>query len=341
MSERTTSSWRRERESIGRIRSGDGIEQQRRIGDVSSERAVGVEVRPRRNHSRARHQPERRLHPDDSAELRRDSVGAAIVCAERGERDSAGDRDSRAGARATRCLRTSGIIGIAHLAGKRAGAVAVIGEIIRRCLAKHDRARGTHPRNLDRIAGNRVGKKLRPIGARARGGETVHVVDRLGEHWSAIERSTERSAPSSQVGRARLVHSCRGKHVDRVQSAVPGACVVESFPGYLLGAPITARASGLVFDDRAGERIAETLRPSNERNGEERAQLGQRFASGNAADHRDENLTVSFVRRGVRDLAHLAGHDTPVSIALTCPHSRVSIGSAYYVAGYLHFEPHT
>ena len=68
---------------------------------------------------------------------------------------------------------------------------------------------------------------------------------------------------------------------------------IERFLRYLSGAPITTRASGLVLDDGAGERIAEALRPPNERNGEERAQFAESFASGNAADHRAEKRVTA------------------------------------------------
>src|SRR5436309_12609506 len=72
---------------------------------------------------------------------------------------------------------------------------------------------------------------------------------------------------------------------------------IKGFFRYLSGAPITARASGLILDDRAGERIAEALRPSNERNGEERAQFAESFAPGNAPDHSAEKLLSGGGRR--------------------------------------------
>ena len=79
---------------------------------------------------------------------------------------------------------------------------------------------------------------------------------------------------------------------------------IERFLRYLGGSPITARAPGLILNDRSGERIAEALRPSNERNGEERAQFAESFASGNAPAHSSEKLLSGgkFVRSAATSL---------------------------------------
>ena len=98
--------------------AGDRVEQQRSIGDRARERTVRVEVRPRRNHAGARHEAERRLHPDDAGELRRNAIRSAVVGAERGERHAARDGDRRAGARSARRLRARRVVRIAHLSGE-------------------------------------------------------------------------------------------------------------------------------------------------------------------------------------------------------------------------------
>ena len=87
-----------DRERIRGIGAGNGGEQQRRVRHRARERTVGVEIRPGRDDAGARHEPERRLHADDAGADGRNPVGAAVVCAERGERHAAGDRDRRSGA---------------------------------------------------------------------------------------------------------------------------------------------------------------------------------------------------------------------------------------------------
>src|SRR6267154_4762620 len=254
------------------------------------ERTVGVEIRPGRNNSGAGHESERRLHPDDAAELRRNSVRASIVGAQRGKRNSARDRHRGAGARAARRLHARGIVRIAHLSGQGARAVAVVRKIISGGLAEHNRARRAHARDLDRITTKYLWKQSRPLGVGRGGREAVHVVDRLREHGNAIERSTQGATPGAHVRVAGIAHRRVGQPVDRVQGSIPCIAAIERFLRYLSGAPITTRSSGLIVEDRAGERIGERLWPSNKWNGEERAQFAESFASGNGSDHGAENV---------------------------------------------------
>jgi hypothetical protein len=151
-------------------------------------------------------------------------------------------------------------------------------------LAEHDRADRAHARDFDRVTADGCGKQPRPLCARCGRRKAVHVVDRLREQGNAVERSTERPTLCSCVGVPSIVHRCLGQHVDRVQRSIPRVAPAERFLRYLNGAPITTRASGLILDDRAGQRIRQALRPSNERNGEQRAQFTKSFASSKGHD---------------------------------------------------------
>src|SRR5215212_1528927 len=105
-----------------------------------------VQVGPRWNDAAARYESEGRLHADNTAELRRDSVGAAIIGSKCGERNSARDRHRRASARAAGRLGGGGIIRISYLPGERACAVPMIRKVVRDGFAEHDCTGGAHPR---------------------------------------------------------------------------------------------------------------------------------------------------------------------------------------------------
>src|SRR3954462_2315920 len=97
--------------------------------------------------------------------------------------------------------------------------------------------------------------------------------------------------------------------------------------------PVPARRSRLIFDDGAGEWIAQALRPSNEWNGEERAQLAQSFASGNAAGHAPKSYRRGPCSLGVQPIddywqavpgAHCA-LNVPCTVTVPAPPTEASV----------------
>ena len=270
----------RERQAIRSIRTCDRVEQEGRVGHGARERSMRVEIRPGGDHSRARHQSECRLHPDDAAELRRDAIGTAVVRTKCGEGDATRDRNGRARARPTGRSCSGWIVRIPHLAGERTGAIASVRKIVGDRRAEHDGTCGAQARHLDRVATKRRSEQPRPLGARRRCGKPGHIVDRLRKHRDAVERPAQCAALRTRVGSTRLVERCGGQLVDRVQCAVPRRAPFECAAGDVNGGPISACSPRLVFHDRAGERIGEPLGPANERNGEQRAQAGKSIASG-------------------------------------------------------------
>ena len=145
-----------------------------------------VEVRPRRNHAGTRHESERRLHSHDTGELRRNSIGPAVIGAECREGQPACDRDGRAGARSARRTCACAVVRIEYLSGMAARAVAAIGEIVGRGLSKNDRAGSTKTCDLERVAPHRFGEEPGPLGTGAGGRKSGHVVDRFSEYWNPI-----------------------------------------------------------------------------------------------------------------------------------------------------------
>src|SRR4029077_1249902 len=104
-------------------------------------------------------------------------------------------------------------------------------------------------------------------------------------------------SPGAHVRFAGIVHRRVGQPIDGVQGSIPCIAAIQRFLCYESGAPITTRSSGLIVEDRAGERIRERVWPSNKRNGEERAQFAESFASGNASDHGAEKLLAGSGKR--------------------------------------------
>src|SRR5690606_41915516 len=90
-------------------------------------------------------------------------------------------------------------------------------EVVGSRLAEHDGPTGAKPRHLERIAGDGFGKELRPLGARGRGGETLHVVYRFAEDRHAVEWTQPATVTMARVGgTCPGERGIRGKHVDRV-----------------------------------------------------------------------------------------------------------------------------
>src|SRR5207237_6234805 len=103
---------------------------------------------------------------DDAAELCRNTIGAAVVGAQCGKRNSTCNRDRGARARTAWCLRARRIVRVAHLPRQRAGAVAVISKVIGDGFAEYNGTRCAHARDLDRVATSRLLTPLSPLGAR-------------------------------------------------------------------------------------------------------------------------------------------------------------------------------
>ena len=141
-------------------------------------------------------------------------VGAAVVGAERRERHPARDRDRRAGARSAGRAWCRGVVRVEDLPGVTARAVAAIGEVVGGRLAEDDRAGSAQARDLERVAPNGVREEPRPLGARARGREPGHVVDRLGENRDTVERSSQATVAQACVGGAGVGERGVGQRVD-------------------------------------------------------------------------------------------------------------------------------
>ena len=84
-----------------------------------------------------------------------------------------------------------------------------------------------------------------------------------------------------------------------MKNPVPRVGPIERFLRYLGGSPVTARASRLILDDSTGKGIGEPLGPSTQRNREQRAELAERFASGDR--HYRCILATRFVERFLND----------------------------------------
>ena len=111
----------REGEGIGGIRSRDRGQEQRRVGHVPGQRAVGVEIGPGGDHPGPGHQPEGRLHPDHAGALGRNPVGPAVVGAERGEGHPVGHGHRGARAGPARRPGAGRVVRVLDLAGLAAG----------------------------------------------------------------------------------------------------------------------------------------------------------------------------------------------------------------------------
>ncbi len=268
-----------ERQRVRPVRPRDRGEEQCRIRDRARERPVGIEVGPGRDHPGAGDEAEGRLHPDDSGELRRDAVGAAVVGAESREGHSGRDRDRRAGAGSSRCPGAGRIVRIQHLAGVAAGAVAVVGEVVGGSLPEDDGTRRTESRHLERVAAQRLREKARPIGVGTGSRQPPHVVDRLGEDRDAVERPVHRAGAQAGVGCARLVQGRGRQDVDRAPSHPLGATAFERPGRDLDGGPLAAPAAGLIVGDGAVERVLVGPDPATKREDGDGGELGQDFAS--------------------------------------------------------------
>jgi hypothetical protein len=133
--------------------------------------------------------------------------------------------------------------------------------------------------NLDRIAGNRVRKKASPFRVRAGGRQPLHVINRLGEHRNAVERTAKLAKPCPHIRRASLVERGGGQHIDRVQRPVPCPGTIQRRLRDFNRGPVTLDAPSLVLDDIPAEGIGEHCRPANEWNGEQCARLEESFAA--------------------------------------------------------------
>ncbi len=128
-----------DRGRVGRIVTGDRLEQQRGVGHVRGERSDLVERAGEGDQTVARHQAVRRLHADDATERGGLADRATGVGSERQRHEAGGDGGGRASRRAARHPR-----GVAWVAGRAEGGVlrrGTHGELVEVGLADHDRAR--------------------------------------------------------------------------------------------------------------------------------------------------------------------------------------------------------
>jgi hypothetical protein len=258
---------------------------------------VGVEVGPRRDHAGARHQPEGRLHPHNAGELRRDAVGPTVVGAERREGHPVRDGDRRARAGPAGRTGAGGIVGVQHLSGAAAGAVAVVGEVVGGGLPEDDRPGRAEPRHLERVAPHGVGEEPGPLGVGAGSREPLHVVDRLGEDGDPVEGPVQPAGAQTGVGGARLGERRVGERVDRAPPHSLGTAAIERLGGDLGRGPRAATAAGLVVRDGAVERVLPGWDPGRKRQDDEGGELGQDFAS-SRRHVRDRGAGAVAKRRG-------------------------------------------
>jgi hypothetical protein len=147
-------------------------------------------------------------------------------------------------------------VGVEHLSGVAAGAVAAIREIVRGRFAQDDRAGRSKSRHLERVAPNGVRKKPCPFGAGAGGRQPRHVVDRLGKHRNTIERPAQPAGTGPRVGGPGVRGDGVGKRIDGAPCFPRRSAAIERASRDFGGGPVATPEPRLVIRGRAVERVA-------------------------------------------------------------------------------------
>ncbi len=153
-----------DRGRVARVAALDGLEQERRVGDVPGQRAALVERGGEGDHPVAGDRAVGGLHADDPAERGRLADRAAGVGADRAGREAA--RDGRRGAAGGAAGDAARVPGVEHRAVARVLVRGAHRELVHVRLAEHPRARLAQPADRRR----RIGRAVALQDPRARGG---------------------------------------------------------------------------------------------------------------------------------------------------------------------------